>query len=565
MAKYIIIGGVAGGATAAARLRRIDEHSQIIIFEKGAYISYANCGLPYYIGGVIPERRKLFVQNAQAFAQRFNVDVRCEEEVIQIDRERQTILIRRLNQTNYEEQYDKLLISTGAKPIIPPLEGMNLEGVFTLRDVQDTDQIKSFIDNRKPKHALIVGAGFIGLEMAENFCNLGIEVTIVEQSNQVLNAIDYSMASFIHTHLQDQGVQLELNSSLHSIKKDREHLEVSLSDGRIIQTDLVLLSLGVRPNSKLAKDANLQLGVKSGIQVNEYLQTSDPNIYAIGDVIEYPHPITNKPWHNNLAGPANRQARLVADNIVFGEREKYEGSIGTAIAKVFDYSVACTGLSTKSLEKEKLYHKSVTIQPNNHAGYYPNATTLVLKLLFNPKNEQILGAQIIAKEGADKRIDSIAQIIKQRGTIQELMQTEQAYAPPFSSAKDPVALSAYVANNIITGKMKELYWKEMLHASLEKVQIIDVRTPKEFSFGYIQGAVNIPLDELRNRLEEVSTDKKKYVYCAVGMRGYLASNILEANGFEDVYNLVGGYSLYASATRDLKEDAKIVKLPCQIN
>ncbi len=556
MAKHIIIGGVAGGATAAARLRRIDEQAEIIMIEKGAYISYANCGLPYYIGGIIKERDKLFVQNAQSFGKRFNVDVRIKQEVLSIDRSTKQVSIKREDGSQYQESYDKLLISTGANPIIPALDGIDSNGVFTLRNVSDTDNIKRYIDNHAPKRAVVVGGGFIGLEMAENLHHQGIEVSLVELANQVMAPIDYSLASIIHEHLIQQGVALHLGKGLASIKPNNKELSLTLNNGEVLETDLVLLSIGVKPNSFLAEEAGLELGQRKGIKVNEYMQTSDKDIFAVGDAVEYPHPITGKPWHNYLAGPANRQARLVADNMVFGLKEKYEGSIGTAIAKVFDYTVGSTGLAAKALKREKLEYKSVTIHPNNHAGYYPSASSITLKITFDPKTGKLYGAQALGFDGVDKRIDSIAQILKYKGTIYDLMETEQAYAPPFSSAKDPVALAGYVANNIIIGKMTPLYWREMRDADREEVQIIDVRTKEEFDLGHIEGAVNIPVDELRERLEEIDNNKAKYIYCAVGLRGYLASNILLANGFKNVLNLIGGYKLYRSATKTIDNSPK---------
>ncbi len=564
MAKHIIIGGVAGGATAAARLRRIDEQAEIIMIEKGAYISYANCGLPYYIGGVIKERDKLFVQNAKSFGKRFKVDVRVKQEVLSIDKAEKLVTIKGEDGSQYQESYDKLLISTGANPIIPPLEGIDSNGVFTLRNVSDTDKIKHYIDNHAPKRAVVVGGGFIGLEMAENLHHQGIEVSLIELAEQVMAPIDYSLASIIHEHLIQQGVTLHLGKGLASIKPNKEGLSLTLNNGETLETDLVLLSIGVKPNSFLAETAGLELGESKAIKVNEYMQTSDDDIFAVGDAVEYPHPITGKPWLNYLAGPANRQARLVADNMVFGLKEKYEGSIGTAIAKVFDYTVGSTGLAAKALKREGIEYKSVTIHPNNHAGYYPSASAITLKITFDPKTGQLYGAQALGFDGVDKRIDSIAQILKHKGAIYDLMETEQAYAPPFSSAKDPVALAGYVANNIIIGKMTALYWREMREANRGEVQIIDVRTKEEFELGHIEGAVNIPVDDLRERLAEVDNDKPKYIYCAVGLRGYLASNILLANGFKNVLNLIGGYKLYRSATTPIyKMKVKQVSLECK--
>lgn len=546
--KYIIIGGVAGGATAAARIRRNTEKAEIILFEKGEYISYANCGLPYYIGGIIEERDRLFVQTPEAFGTRFNIDVRTRSEVTGIDTIKKEVTVCTAEGKTYSETYDKLLLSPGASPVRPPLPGIDNEGILTLRNVNDTDRIKNYIEQKAVKRAVIVGAGFIGLEMAENLHHRGLEVSVVEMANQVMSPIDFSMASLVHEHLQQKGIKLYLEQAVEAFEKTSSGIKILFKSGIQLDSDMVLLSIGVRAETRLASEAGLKLGEMRGIYVNEYLQTSDDAIYAVGDAIEYPHPITGKPWLNFLAGPANRQARIVADNMVFGNSVKYEGSIGTAIAKVFDLTVASTGLPAKRLKQMNIPYQSATIHSNSHAGYYPGASQLDIKITFSPENGLLYGAQIIGYDGVDKRIDEYALVIKHKGTIYDLMELEHAYAPPFSSAKDPVALSGYVAGNILNGKMTPLYWRELVQADLSKVTLIDVRTADEYSLGAISGAVNIPLDEMRSRINEIPADKPVFVYCGVGLRGYLASNILKDNGFKDVRNLIGGIKTYKAAT-----------------
>ncbi|WP_279096915.1 FAD-dependent oxidoreductase [Bacteroides acidifaciens] len=545
--KVIIIGGVAGGATTAARIRRVDESAEIILLEKGKYISYANCGLPYYIGGVIEEREKLFVQTPEAFSTRFRVDVRTENEVIFIDRKRKTITVRQSSEDTYEESYDKLLISTGASPVRPPLPGIDLSGIFTLRNVADTDKIKEYIDSHAPRKAVVVGAGFIGLEMAENLHAQGAKVSIVEMGNQVMAPIDFSMASLVHQHLMDKGVNLYLEQAVASFERNGKGLKVNFKNGQSIAADIVILSIGVRPETNLARAAELTIGPAGGIAVNAYLQTSDESIYAIGDAIEYRHPITGKPWLNYLAGPANRQGRIAADNIL-GAKIAYEGSIGTSIAKVFDMTVASTGLPGKRLRVEGIEYMSSTIHPSSHAGYYPDAMPMSIKITFDKQTGRLYGGQIVGYDGVDKRIDELALVIKHEGTIYDLMKVEQAYAPPFSSAKDPVALAGYVAEDIITGRTNPVYWRELRDIEMENKFLLDVRTPDEFALGSLPGAVNIPLDELRDRLAELPKDRMIYTFCAVGLRGYLAYRILTQHGFDKVRNLSGGLKTYRAAT-----------------
>ena len=546
--KYVIVGGVAGGATAAARIRRLTEDAEIILFEKGEYISYANCGLPYYIGGVIEERDKLFVQTPEAFGKRFNIDVRTQSEVTAIDTASKEVSVKTADGKTYTQSYDKLLLSPGASPVVPPLPGIQSEGIFTLRNVNDTDRIKTYIDSHKVRRAVIVGGGFIGLEMAENLRHAGSQVAVVEMAPQVMGPIDYSMAALVHEHLQEKGIKLYLGEAVERFSRQCEELTVHFKSGIELKADMVLLSIGVRAETRLAQEAQLRLGEMRGIWVNEYLQTSDENIYAVGDAIEYPHPITGKPWLNFLAGPANRQARIVADNMVLGNRVSYEGSIGTAIAKVFDLTVASTGLPAKRLKQMEIPYLSATIHNGSHAGYYPGSMQMDIKITFSPTDGKLYGAQIVGYDGVDTRIDQYALAIKQGATVEQLTRLEHAYAPPFSSAKDPVAISGYVASNILSGKMQPLYWREMQQADTTDITLVDVRTPDEFALGSITGAINIPLDEMRQRLAEIPTNRPVWLFCGVGLRGYLASNILKANGYSEVRNLIGGLKTYNAAT-----------------
>ena len=546
--KYVIVGGVAGGATAAARIRRLTEDAEIILFEKGEYISYANCGLPYYIGGVIEERDKLFVQTPEAFGKRFNIDVRTQSEVTAIDTASKEVSVKTADGKTYTQSYDKLLLSPGASPVVPPLPGIQSEGIFTLRNVNDTDKIKTYIDSHKVRRAVIVGGGFIGLEMAENLRHAGSQVAVVEMAPQVMGPIDYSMAALVHEHLQEKGIKLYLGEAVERFSRQCEELTVHFKSGIELKADMVLLSIGVRAETRLAQEAQLRLGEMRGIWVNEYLQTSDENIYAVGDAIEYPHPITGKPWLNFLAGPANRQARIVADNMVLGNRVSYEGSIGTAIAKVFDLTVASTGLPAKRLKQMEIPYLSATIHNGSHAGYYPGSMQMDIKITFSPTDGKLYGAQIVGYDGVDTRIDQYALAIKQGATVEQLTRLEHAYAPPFSSAKDPVAISGYVASNILSGKMQPLYWREMQQANTTDITLVDVRTPDEFALGSITGAINIPLDEMRQRLAEIPTNRPVWLFCGVGLRGYLASNILKANGYSEVRNLIGGLKTYNAAT-----------------
>jgi len=447
-------------------------------------------------------------------------------------------------------------LSPGATPVRPPFECIDSEGIFTLRNVEDTDRIKSYLTEHAVKRAVVVGAGFIGLEMAENLHHAGVSVSVVEMGNQVMAPIDFSMAAPVHQHLVQKGVSLYLEEGVTHFQRTEQGITVFLKSGKTIPADMVLLSIGVRPATALAKDTGLKIGEAGGIWVNEYLETSEKDIYAVGDAIEYPHPLTGKPWLNYLANPANRQGRIVADNMVFGNKVSYEGAIGTSIAKVFDMTVASTGLAAKRLKQWEMEYQSSVTHSASHAGYYPDALPLTLKLTFHPVTGKLYGAQCIGYEGVDKRIDQIAGLIKRGGTVYDLMETEHTYAPPFSSAKDPIAIAGYVASNIISDAMPIITWRELVQQKNE-VMLIDTRTPEEFSFGSIPGAINIPLDDLRDRMSEVPTSKPVVLFCAVGLRGYLAQRILMGNGYRNVRNLSGGYKLYSAAVAPVPVPDKV--------
>jgi NADPH-dependent 2,4-dienoyl-CoA reductase/sulfur reductase-like enzyme/rhodanese-related sulfurtransferase len=549
MAKIVIVGGVAGGASTAARLRRMDELAEIILFERGEYISYANCGLPYYIGNVITDRDRLFVQTPEGFAARFKIDVRIRSEVTGIDHKakRVTVIDLKSNKT-YEESYDKLVLSPGAEPVKPPIPGIDLDGIFTVRNVPDTDRIKEYIKRNKVRRALIIGAGFIGLEMAENLHRRGILVTIVEMAEQVMTPLDFEMAAEVHQHLKAKNVEFYLKEAVTAFESRLGRLVARLSGGKELQVGLVILGVGVRPDSALAREAGLEIGGRGGIKVDEFLQTSDPDVYALGDAIEFPHPVLGKPMSVYLAGPANKQGRIVADNIVLGNKRRYRGSIATAIAKVFDLTVAATGLSEKALRAEGIPFVCSITHSASHAGYYPDAQPTSLKIVFSPEDGRLFGAQIVGYKGVDKRVDMIASVLKQGGTVYDLQEIEHAYAPPFSSAKDPVNIAGFVAENIIGGLVKIVHWHELNEEELSRSFILDVREVEEYKLGKIEGAENIPLNSLRDRLKELPRDRRIIVYCAVGLRAYLACRILSQNGFSEVYNLSGGYKTYEFVT-----------------
>jgi NADPH-dependent 2,4-dienoyl-CoA reductase/sulfur reductase-like enzyme/rhodanese-related sulfurtransferase len=549
--KYVIIGAVAGGASTAARLRRNDEHAEIVIFEKGEYISYANCGLPYYIGDVITNRNALFVQTATSFNKRFNIDVRTLTEITEINRSSKTVTAR--NQTTgevYTESYDKLVLSPGAEPVRPPLPGISGKGIFTLRNVADTDFIKAYVQKEETKKAVVIGAGFIGLEMAENLHFLGLDVTVIEMADQVLTPVDFPIAAILQQHIRSKGVHLQLNTSVTGFEQTETGLKVLLNNGNVLESDIVILSIGVKPDTRLAANAGLTIGTAKGIYVNEYLQTSDNDIYAVGDAIEYPNPLTNKPMITYLAGPANKQGRICADNLVFGHHRSYKGSINTAIVKVFDMTVGTAGVASKNLKLDNISHQVSTITGGSHAGYYPGSKQMTIQLAFDPEDGRILSAQIAGFDGVDKRLDIISSIIKHNGTIDDLAEFEHAYAPPFSSAKDPVNMAAFAAENIIRKRSVVFYWNEFDKITSDDI-LIDVRTVKEYQAGKIADAINIPLDELRSGLPEIPKGKNVYIYCLGGLRGYLAQRILMQNGNTNTFNLSGGYQLWNTCIQEM--------------
>lgn len=545
MARYCIVGGVAGGATCAARIRRLDESAQITLYERGEFISFANCGLPYYLGGVIKERDRLFVTTADNFRSRYRVDVRTHNEVLSIDRNQKRIRIREtLTGKEYDDNYDALLLSPGADPLRPPIPGIETEGIFTLRNISDTDAIMKHLSTGGVDHAVVIGAGFIGLEMAENLHHRGIHVTVVEALDQVMTVLDYEMAAEIHHHMHGKKISLILKDAVKSFSKKGSSITVTLASGRELNAGIVILSIGVRPESKLARESGLECTEKGAIIVNEYLATSDPNIYAVGDATAVKNHITGKNVNCLLAGPANKEARIAADNMIKRNSRVFKGTIGTAIAKVFDLTVAATGLSEKQCRAEKIECRSVIVHASSHAGYYPESKPLTIKLNFAPDG-RILGGQAVGFDGVDTRINMIAAVIGMNGSVTDLTELEHAYAPPYSSAKDPVNTAAFAAENIVAGLVKSVGWNEI--DTLGDVFILDVRTRHEYSLGSIPESVSIPVDELRENITRIPKNKKIVITCAAGLRGYLASRILVQKGFDDVWNLSGGYKTYERA------------------
>lgn len=544
--KVLIVGGVAGGASAAARLRRLDEEAEIIIFERGEHISYANCGLPYYVSGVINEREALLVSKPEAMRSRFRIDVRIFSEVTRIFPEEKAVEVQESNGKVYRESYDQLILSPGAAPVRPPIPGIDDIDALVVRNVTDIDQIKRFIDEQQPKTAAVVGGGFIGLEMAENLHARGVETTIIEMSDQVMAPLDFEMAAILHEHIFNKGINLILEDGVKSFAKKDNGALITLQSGGEVQADLTIMAIGVKPEIKLAKEAGLTIGELGGIKVDERLQTSDPNIYAVGDVIEVKHLVTGQAALLPLAGPANKQGRIVAD-VIAGRDSQYKGTQGTAIAKVFDLVAASTGANEKMLKKLGIPHEVLFTHSNSHAGYYPGATRLSMKLVFDKNNGRVLGAQAVGAQGVDKRIDDIAGIIRSEGTIYDLQELELAYAPPFSSAKDPVNMAGYVAENIINGDVKMIHWQELSKLNAKDVCIIDVRDEEERKAKFIRGSLHIPVNDLRSKLAELPKDKEIIVYCEIGLRGYVAYRILTQHGFTKVRNLCGGWVTYYPA------------------
>lgn len=543
VSKVLIIGGVAGGASAAARLRRLNEHIEIILFEKGEYISFANCGLPYYIGGDIKNKADLTLQTPQGFKKRFNIDVRTFNEVISINKDKKTVTVLNHNTNEtYEEWYDVLLLSPGAEPVRPNIEGINLGRVFTLRNIPDTYRIKDYIDNTAPKSAAVIGGGYIGVEMAENLVQAGLSVTIVEMQNQVIAPLDFDMASIIHNELERNGVTLKLETALEKIEEQGSSLKVVTNKGAF-DADMVILAIGVKPETKIAQAAGLKLNQRGALIVDDNMKTSDDFIYAAGDAVEVFDFITKEKTVIPLAGPANKQGRIAADNIT-GIKSTYRGTQGSAILKVFDLTAASTGITEKTAKRLGLnYEKSFTVSAS-HAGYYPDAEEMFIKTIFDKETGKILGVQIAGYAGVDKRCDVIAASINFNASVCDLTKLELCYAPPYSSAKDPVNMAGYVAENILNGIVKIFHYHDV--SSLPKdgsVNLIDTRTKGEYRLGHIEGFVNIPVDSLRERMNEIDKSKPVYIVCQVGLRGYIACRILSGYGY-DCYNLSGGYALY---------------------
>lgn len=566
MTKIIIVGGVAGGASAAARARRLSEDAQIIMLERGPFVSFANCGLPYHIGGEIKERSNLLLQTPESFLARFNVDVRVMNEVLRINRDAKTVTIRNLiDQSEYEESYDFLLLSPGAGPVIPPIPGLDNPLTYSLRNIPDMDNIMKSIQMNQPSHATVVGGGFIGLEMMEAFHQLGIKTTLIEMADQVMTPIDREMAGFAHAEIRAKGIDLRLGVALQSIEftpttsianvdageaANQQHLcgqlELTLSNGDALSTELLIMAIGVRPETKLAKEAGLQIGELGGIWTNESMQTSDPDIYAVGDAIEEKDFVTGKQTLVPLAGPANRQGRMAADNML-GRKETYQGTQGTAICKIFDLAVASTGKNEKQLKREGIEYEKVYVHTASHASYYPGAEVVSFKLLFDPQTGKIFGAQAVGKDGIDKRIDVMAVAQRAGMTVEQLQHLELTYAPPYGSAKDVINQAAFVANNLIKGDAKAIHFDEIDHLDENQI-ILDVRNPNEREGNqHFIGDINIPVDQLRQRLNELPKDKEIIIYCQVGLRGNVAYRQLVHHGFK-ARNLIGGYRTYLFAT-----------------
>lgn len=557
--KVVIIGGVAGGASAAARLRRLDEQAQIIILEKGEYISYANCGLPYYIGGEITKKKALTLQTPESFYNRFRIDVRVGNEATAIDREGKKVTVKRSDGSVYEETYDKLILSPGAKPLIPPLPGVEDERIFTLRNIPDTYRIREYVEEKKPSCALVVGGGYIGIELAENLAKNNIHVTVAELADHVIAPLDYDMACDVHHYLRSNGIELMLSTGVKGFENRDGGLYAKLGEEER-KFDLVILSVGVRPDSALAVDCGLKVNARGAILTSDHMVTSDPDIYAVGDAVAVKNFVTGQEAYLPLAGPANKQGRIAADNIC-GLDSAYRGTQGSAVLKLFDMTVASTGLNEASAKAAGCdYHKAYAFSAS-HATYYPGATNMSIKVLFSKEDGTILGAQLVGFDGVDKRCDVLATAIRAGLKIQELPDLELCYAPPFSSAKDPVNMLGFIGENILTGKVKQFYWEDYDSLPEDAVKL-DVRMEMEFARGHVEGAVNIPLDSLRDRLSELDAAKPIYVNCQSALRSYIACRILTQNGFT-CYNLAGGWRLYESVHKDIQFN-QILRHPCGI-
>lgn len=548
--KVVIIGGVAGGATAAARIRRLDEKAEIIVFEKSGFISYANCGLPYYIGGTIENEGNLTLQTPQSFYSRFRVDMRVHHEVISINPDSKTVTVKNLGTGEvFEESYDKLLISTGARPVKPPFDGIDSDRIFTLRTVEDTLKIKKYVTENKPKSAVIVGGGFIGIEVAENLRELGMSVTVVEAAQQLMSPFDSDMAAFIHAEIRKNGIQLMLNTMVEGFTDTESGIDVRLKNKDTLNADMVVMSIGVAPDTALAKNAGLALGIKDSIAVNDRMETSHLDIYAVGDAVQIKNYVTGSDTLISLAGPANKEGRIAADNIC-GGNSRYTGGQGSSVIKIFDLTAASTGINERTAAQSGLAFDKAILSPMSHAGYYPGGKIMTMKVIFEKETYRILGAQIIGYDGVDKRIDVIATAIRAGMKAYDLAELDLAYAPPYSSAKDPVNMAGYIIENIRNGVVKQWHYEDtenLIHDS--SVTLLDTRTPMEYCRGHAEGFVNIPVDELRERIGELDKNKPVYVMCQSGLRSYIASRILTGNGF-DVYNFAGGFRFYDAVRND---------------
>ena len=548
--KVVIVGGVAGGATAAARIRRLDEQAEIVVFERSGYISYANCGLPYYIGGVIEDPEELTLQTPESFFSRFRIRMKVRHEVTAIHPDRKTVSVRNLETDEaFEERYDKLLLSPGAKPVRPDLPGIDSGRVFTLRTVEDTFRIKDYVNENKPRSAVMVGGGFIGLEVAENLRDLGMEVTIIQKPRQLMSPFDSDMASFIHAEMRRHGVKLALGYSSEGFEEKNGGIDVLLKDSAPVHADMVILAIGVTPESSLAKDAGLALGLKGSILVNDRMETSVTDIYAVGDAVQVKNYVTGEDALIALAGPANKQGRIAADNICGGD-SRYQGSQGSSVIKVFDMTAAITGINETNARKSGLDTEAVILSPMSHAGYYPGGKVMTMKVVFEKETYRLLGAQIVGYEGVDKRIDVLATAIHAGMKATQLKDLDLAYAPPYSSAKDPVNMAGFMVENIANGILKQWHLEDADRLPRDgSVTLLDTRTVEEFAHGHIDGFFNIPVDELRERLGELDKRKRVYVICQSGLRSYIACRILAGNGF-DCYNFSGGFRFYDAVTND---------------
>lgn len=553
--KLVVIGGVAGGATAAARARRLNETAEIVVFERGEYISFANCGLPYYIGEVIRERDNLLVTTAEDFKARYQIDIRLFTEVTAIDRKARKVTVKN-HQTgeSYTESYDKIILSPGAEPVRPPFPGVEADNIFNLRNIPDTDRIKAYVDQQSPESAVVVGGGFIGLEMAENLVFRGVKTTIVEKMEQVMPTMDYEMAGLMHAHLKEKGVDLILGDGIDAFEKNNGRLVVRTEKGGILECDMAILSIGVKPECRLAREAGLEIGELGGVKVSSTMQTSDADIYAVGDAAEVTDYLTGHATMTPLAGPANKQGRIAADNVM-GRRSIFRGTLGTSVVKIFEQTVASTGANEKMLRQYDIPHVASYSHSGSHASYYPGAEMMAVKLLISPSTGRILGAQIVGGEGVDKRIDVLATAIHASMSVFQLEELELAYAPPFSSAKDPVNIAGFVAANLLKGDARKINWNEFSALDPENDVLIDLRNKDELEqAGEIEGALHIPLDELRDNLHRLDKRKRYIPFCAVGLRGYVAYRILAQHGF-DAMNLSGGYKTFLGAKERIMEES----------